>query len=74
MTGLDRAFADAVSGGQQARVERHADAWGRVIADLAVLLADGGETISDLGVLRDQPGLFGPVASTATAWRVLERT
>jgi len=37
-----------------------------------VLLADGGETISDLAVLREQPGVFGPVASTATAWRVLD--
>jgi hypothetical protein len=36
------------------------------------MLADGGEAISDLAVLRDQPGLFGPVASTATAWRVLD--
>jgi hypothetical protein len=43
-----------------------------VLADLAVMLADGGETISDLAVLRDQAGLFGPVASTATAWRVLD--
>ena len=42
------------------------------MTDLAVLLADGGETITDLAVLRDQPGLFGPVASTATAWRVLD--
>jgi len=37
-----------------------------------VLLADGGETISDLSILRNQPDLFGAVASTATAWRVLE--
>jgi hypothetical protein len=36
------------------------------------MLADGGEAISDLAVLRDQPGLFGTVASTATAWRVLD--
>ena len=34
---------------------------------MAVSLADGGERITDLAVLRDQPGLFGPVASTATA-------
>ncbi len=46
---------------------------GRVLVDLAVMLADGGTTISDLAVLRNQPDLFGPVASTATAWRVLDR-
>jgi hypothetical protein len=36
-------------------------------------LADGGDCLSDLAALRDQPELFGPVASTPTAWRVLER-
>lgn len=36
------------------------------------MLADGGRTISDLAVLRDQPEVFGVVASTATAWRVLD--
>jgi hypothetical protein len=38
-----------------------------------VVLADGGDCLSDLAALRDQPGLFGPVASTPTAWRVVER-
>jgi Transposase DDE domain group 1 len=46
---------------------------GAVLRDLAVVLADGGDCLSDLAVLRDQPELFGPVASTATAWRVVER-
>src|SRR3954449_156332 len=45
---------------------------GRVLADLAVMIADGGTAISDLAVLRDQPTLFGEVASTPTAWRTLE--
>jgi hypothetical protein len=44
-----------------------------VLRDLAVMLADGGDCLSDLAVLRDQPELFGPVASTPTAWRVIER-
>ena len=46
---------------------------GRVARDLAVLLADGGDCLSDLGALRDQEALFGPVASDATAYRCLER-
>lgn len=46
---------------------------GDVLVDLAVMLADGGECVSDLKVLRDQPGLFGLVASQPTAWRVLDR-
>jgi hypothetical protein len=45
---------------------------GQVLVDLAVMLADGGEAISDLAVLRDQPTLFGAVASVPTAWRALE--
>ncbi len=37
------------------------------------MLADGGEAITDLAVLRDQKALFGPVASDATAWRLLSQ-
>lgn len=44
---------------------------GDVLVDLAVMLADGGKTISDLATLRNQPALFGEVASTPTAWRTL---
>ena len=45
---------------------------GQVLVDLAVMLAGGGEAISDLAVLRDQPNLFGEVASDPTAWRTLD--
>jgi hypothetical protein len=38
------------------------------------MLADGGEAIADLAVLRDQGEVFGPVASTPTAWRLLADT
>jgi hypothetical protein len=46
---------------------------GRVIRDLAVMLADGGECVSDLGAVRDQEALFGQVASDSTAFRVVDR-
>src|SRR3954454_5345386 len=46
---------------------------GRVIRDLAVMLADGGECVADLGVVRDQQALLGPVASDSTAFRVIDR-
>jgi hypothetical protein len=39
---------------------------GRVLADTAVLIADGGRVLSDLAMLRDQAELFGPVASDPT--------
>lgn len=45
---------------------------GRVLTDLGVAIADGAECISDIAVLVDQPGLFGPVASDTTVWRLLE--
>jgi hypothetical protein len=45
---------------------------GRVLVDLAVMAADGGGYSSDLAPLRDQPALFGPVASQPTAWRLLD--
>lgn len=45
---------------------------GEVLVDLAVALADGATTISDMRVLGDQPGLFGAVASVPTTWRTLE--
>ncbi|MFZ0160560.1 MAG: hypothetical protein WAL50_16150 [Kineosporiaceae bacterium] len=45
---------------------------GRLLADLAVAVADGATAIDDLKALRDQGDLFGPVASTTTAWRCLD--
>jgi hypothetical protein len=44
---------------------------GRVLADLACAIADGGEAISDFRVIGDQQELFGLVASVPTVWRVL---
>jgi Transposase DDE domain group 1 len=46
---------------------------GRVVRDLAVMLADGGECVSDLGATRDQDVLFGPVASDSTAFGTVDR-
>src|SRR5512135_87981 len=68
--GVTGRFAEALAG---LRERRSGHDPGRVLVDLAVMLADGGTTISDLAVLRHQPELFGSVASTATAWRVLDR-
>jgi Transposase DDE domain group 1 len=65
--GLTRAFGWRDPGERR----RHPDA--AVLRDLAVMLADGGDCLSDLAVLRDQPELFGPVASIPTAWRIIER-
>lgn len=45
---------------------------GRVVRDLAVMLADGGDCLADLRAVRDQQPLFGAVASDATAFRVID--
>ncbi|MDT7614420.1 MAG: hypothetical protein QOF00_1867 [Pseudonocardiales bacterium] len=46
---------------------------GRVLVDMAVAVADGATTISDIAVLADQAALFGSVASDSTCWRLLDR-
>ena len=68
-TGLTQEMSEAVGG---MRRRRSAHNPGRVLVDVAVMLADGWRGISGLAVLRDRPDLFGSVASTATAWRVLD--
>ena len=64
-SGLDRALGDLFE-----RTPTHSP--GRVLRDLAVMLADGGDALCDLRALRDQPALFGPVASDSTCWRLLD--
>jgi hypothetical protein len=68
--GLTRALSRQLTGLKQRR--RGHDP-GRVLRDVAVMLADGGECVSDLGAVRDQEALFGPVASDSTAFRVIDR-
>jgi hypothetical protein len=45
---------------------------GRVMADLACAICDGGEVIRDFRVIGDQGELFGLVASVPTVWRTLD--
>jgi hypothetical protein len=67
-TGLTGGFGEALAALRQRQAGHDP---GRVAVDLAVMIADGGEAIADLAVLRDQADLFGTVASDPTAWRVL---
>ena len=66
--GLTGALSQAM-GGVRKRRSRHDP--GRTLRDLAVMIADGGDCLTDLRALRDQPTLFGDVASDATGWRAL---
>ncbi len=70
--GLTAALSEATNGlrSRQAGHDR-----GRVLVDVAVAIADGARTISDVQVLADQQelhGLAGSIASTPTIWRVLD--
>ena len=67
--GLGDAWSDALA--PTVRRRRAIDP-GWVLVDLAVTLADGGDSLADLRTLRDQPDLFGRVASGPTAWRVID--
>ena len=46
---------------------------GKIVADLAVAVALGGDAACDVAVLRAQPGVFGPVASDPTVSRLIGR-
>jgi hypothetical protein len=69
-TGLTRALSRELAGMRERRAGHDP---GRVVRDLAVMLADGGDCLADLGAVRDQQSLFGEVASDSTAFRLIER-
>ena len=45
----------------------------KVLLDLALGLAVGGDCLADIAVLRAEPGVFGPVASDPTVSRTIDR-
>jgi hypothetical protein len=69
-TTLTAQLSEALSGLRKPRA-RHDP--GRVLVDMAVAVADGATTISDVAVLADQAALFGAVASDSTCWRLLDQ-
>jgi len=56
VTGLDRGLPAGLA---RWRVPRAVHDPGKIIADLAVTLALGGDCLADIAVLRAEPGLFG---------------
>ncbi len=69
-TGLDRGLEAALERWQPARAV-HAP--GKIITDLAVAVALGGDCLADVAILRAQPELFGPVASDPVVSRLVAR-
>lgn len=45
---------------------------GRLLGQVAVMLAAGGRCVADMAALRDQPDVFGEVASAPTIWRTFD--
>ena len=68
VTGLDRQLS---AGLQRWRAPRAIYDPGKIIADLAVAVALGGDCLADIAVLRSQPDLSGPVASDPVVSRLI---
>lgn len=45
---------------------------GKVLLDVALAVALGGDCLADVGMLRAEPGVFGPVASDPTVSRLID--
>jgi len=67
-TGLDRGLMAAL---ERWRPSRAVHDPGKIIADLVVTLALGGDCLADIAVLRAQPELAGPVASDPVVSRLV---
>jgi hypothetical protein len=68
VTGLGEGLAGALG---RWRAPRAVHDPGKIIADLAVALALGGDCLADVAVLRAQPELAGPVASDPVVSRLV---
>ena len=66
--GLDRALSEALARWRKPSAVHDP---GKIILDLALSLALGGEALSDVDVLRAEPGVYGPVASDPTVSRLI---
>ena len=68
VTGLDQALTAGLA---RWRAPRAVHEPGKIIADLVMALALGGDCLADIAVLRSQPGLAGPVASDPVVSRLV---
>ena len=66
--GLDRALSTALAPWRGPNAIHDP---GKIVCDLAVALAIGGDCLADIAMLRAEPGVFGPVASDPTVSRLI---
>jgi Transposase DDE domain group 1 len=70
VTGLDQGLSAGLGRWRPGRAFHDP---GKIIADLAVTLALGGDCLADIAMLRAEPALFGPVASDPVVSRLVAR-
>ncbi|WP_405465314.1 IS1380 family transposase [Streptomyces jietaisiensis] len=68
-TGLDQAISAALAPWRKARAVHDP---GRILLDVALAVAFGGDCLADVGMLRSEPAVFGPVASDPTVSRLID--
>jgi hypothetical protein len=66
---LDAALSAALAAWRKPEAVRDP---GKVVLDLAVSLALGGDGLADIALLRAEPGVYGRVASDPTVSRTLD--
>jgi Transposase DDE domain group 1 len=69
VSGLAQVLRDGLASWRTARSVHDP---GKTVLDLAVAIALGGDCLADIGVVRAQPELFGPVASDPTVSRLID--
>ena len=67
--GLDRALSTALARWRRPTAIHDP---GKIVCDLALTLALGGDCLADIAVLRNEPDVFGPVASDPTVSRLID--
>jgi hypothetical protein len=67
--GLDQAISAALAPWRKPRAVHDP---GKILVDLALAVALGGDCLADIAMLRAEPAVFGPVASDPTVSRLID--
>ena len=68
-SGLDSAISAALAPWRKPRAVHDP---GKILLDVALAVALGGDCLADVGILRAEPGVFGPVVSDPTVSRLVD--
>ena len=68
-SGLDQAISAALAPWRKPRAVHDP---GKVLLDVALVVALGGDCLADVGILRAEPSVFGPVASDPAVSRLID--